>query len=152
LADITPDILFTRNQLAEHVNRIDTEISAITTQNVATQAQLDTVATDLNTVETFITGHTDDIAAMTVLINTNTTNITSNDSDIAGILTNIDTIKTALTNNGASNQTQVDAIQVSVNAHTDDITDLAALINTNTTNIQSNDTDIAGILTNIDTI
>ena len=145
---VDSDIAYVQNQL----NTTNNDVSTVTTENVATQVQLDLVAADLNTAETFILGHTDDIAALTVLTNTNITNIDSNDTDIAGILTEINTINTTIANGGVSNQTQVDAIQVSVNAHTDDITALTTLVNTNTINIQSNDADITGINTQLGTI
>ena len=154
--------------LQNQINTTNTDVSAVATENVATQVQLDLVAADLATAETFITGHTDDIVDLTVLINTNKTNIELNDVEIADILTEIDTINTNMANAGntASNQTQVDAIQLTVNAHTDDITDhtndiatniqditeLTTLVNTSTTNIDANDVDIASINTQLGTI
>jgi trimeric autotransporter adhesin len=150
LNDVDSDIAGVQTQ----INTINTNVSVVSTDNAVMQVQLDLVAADLDTAEIFIAGHTNDIVDLTTLINTNITNIASNDVEIANILTDIDTINTTITNNTntASNQTQVDAIQVSVDAHTDDIVDLTTLINTNITNIASNDVEIANILTDIGTI
>ena len=121
LNDVTSDIACVQNQL----NRTNTNVSAVSANNVTTQTQLDSVAGGLNAAEIFIAGHTDDIADLASLINTNANNITNNDSDIVGISSDIAAVDTRVDNVGtaASNQTQVDSIQITVDAHVADISD-----------------------------
>ena len=154
---VSSDIAYVQTQ----INTTNTDVSANTTDNVATQLQLDIVVTNLDTAETFIAGHTDDIVDLTALINTNIANIVSNDVEIADLVIDVAAVNTRVDNigTGASNQTQVDAIQLSVDAHTDDITDIrldiydnVMLGNTNKGRIQSNDADIVNINTQIGTI
>ena len=157
LNNVTSEIANVQTQ----INTTNTNVSAVSANNVATQSQLDTVAANLVTAETFISGHTDDIADLNVLISANATNITNNDSDIAGLVTDIAAVNTRVDNigTGAPNQTQIDSIQVTVDAHTADISDHAtdiadnaSLVATNSSRIDANETDIANINTDITAI
>ena len=156
------------SSLQTQINTTNNAVTTVSNANIATQAQLDTVVADLDTAELFISGHTDDIADLSALINTNKNNIESNDDDIAGLVSDIAAVNVRVDNvgTGASNQTQVDAIQLSTDANRDDIADLvidvgnnaslaasnASLAATNSGRIDDNNTDIASIKTKTDVI